>query len=60
MLEISDEIREMIMNKTPSHLIKEKAVALGMQTLKSAGWDKIKQGYTTIEEVLRVTQEEES
>ena len=58
MLEISDEIREMILQKMPSHQIKQKAVSLGMKTLKQSGWDKIKSGQTTVAEVLRVTQEE--
>jgi general secretion pathway protein E len=60
MLIISDEIRELILKKTPSHLIKQKAVSLGMKVLRQSGWEKIKQGATTIEEVLRVTQEEEA
>jgi len=60
MLIISDEIRELILKKSPSHLIKQKAVSLGMKALRQSGWEKIKQGVTTIEEVLRVTQEEES
>jgi len=58
MLVITDEIRELILNKVPSHQIKQKAVSLGMKPLRESGWDKIKQGITTVEEVLRVTQEE--
>ena len=58
MLVINDEIRELILKKVPSHQIKQKAVAQGMKVLRDSGWDKIKQGVTTIEEVLRVTQEE--
>jgi type II secretory ATPase GspE/PulE/Tfp pilus assembly ATPase PilB-like protein len=58
MLEINEEIREQILKKMPSTKIKQKAVALGMKTLRDSGWEKIKQGVTTIEEVLRVTQEE--
>ena len=60
MLTISDEIRELILKKNPSHLIKQKAVSLGMKALRQSGWEKIKQGVTTIDEVLRVTQEEET
>jgi len=58
MLEISDEIREMILKKLPSHQIKEKAVSSGMKVLKEAGLEKVREGVTTIEEVLRVTQED--
>jgi type II secretory ATPase GspE/PulE/Tfp pilus assembly ATPase PilB-like protein len=31
----------------------------GMRTLRMDGWEKVKNGITTIEEVLRVTQSEE-
>jgi type II secretory ATPase GspE/PulE/Tfp pilus assembly ATPase PilB-like protein len=58
MMEISDEIREMVLKRIPSHQIKERAVVSGMKTLKAVGWDKVKNGLTTMEEVLRVTQEE--
>lgn len=53
---ISDEIRDLILGKSPSHIIKERAVALGMHTLKQDGWDKVLTGITTPEEVMRVTQ----
>ena len=59
MLEVSDEIREMILKKLPAHRIKEKAVSSGMKVLKEAGLEKVKEGLTTPEEVLRVTQEEQ-
>jgi type II secretory ATPase GspE/PulE/Tfp pilus assembly ATPase PilB-like protein len=58
MLVVTDEIRDAILKKVPSHQIKQKAVSLGMKTLRDAGWGKIRQGLTTIDEVLRVTQEE--
>ncbi len=60
MLVITDEIRDMVLRKLPSHQIKDKAVALGMKTLKESGWNKIKEGFTTVEEVIRVTHEEEA
>jgi hypothetical protein len=31
----------------------------GMRTLRQDGWEKVKAGVTTVEEVLRVTQNEE-
>ncbi len=58
LLVITDEIREMILMKSPSHQIKQKAVSMGMKVLKQAGLNKVKQGLTTLEEVLRVTQED--
>lgn len=53
---INEAIKSLILTKAPSHIIKEKAVKLGMHTLKQDGWDKVLAGMTTPEEVLRVTQ----
>ncbi|MFH0986385.1 MAG: ATPase, T2SS/T4P/T4SS family [Candidatus Omnitrophota bacterium] len=53
---INEGIKSLILTKAPSHVIKEKALELGMHTLKQDGWDKVLSGMTTPEEVLRVTQ----
>jgi type II secretory ATPase GspE/PulE/Tfp pilus assembly ATPase PilB-like protein len=37
--------------------VRQKAGSLGMQTLAGDGWHKVAQGLTTVQEVLRVTQE---
>jgi type II secretory ATPase GspE/PulE/Tfp pilus assembly ATPase PilB-like protein len=58
-LEITDGIRKLILGKKDSTIIKEVARKNGMRTLREDGWLKVKQGMTTISEVLRVTQEEE-
>ncbi len=58
LLMISDDIRELILDKAPSNVIKEKGRKNGMKTLREAGWDKVRQGISTISEVLRVTQVE--
>jgi type II secretory ATPase GspE/PulE/Tfp pilus assembly ATPase PilB-like protein len=55
---LDDELRQMILARAASGDIKAKAVAKGMTTLRRAGWGKVKEGKTTIEEVIRVTQEE--
>lgn len=52
---ISDEIKELILAGATSLEIKKEAVRLGMLTLRMAGITKIKEGVTTIEEVLRCT-----
>ena len=57
LLLIDDEIRGMITNKSEANLIKQKAVSKGMTTLRQAGIEKVLSGITTLEEVLRVTQE---
>ncbi len=58
LLMMNDDIRELILDKTPSNVIKEKGRSQGMKTLREAGWDKVKSGISTVSEVLRVTQVE--
>ena len=57
-LPVGDEIRELIMRRATVKDIKDKAIALGMRTLREDGIEKVKRGVTTIDEVLRVTQVE--
>ena len=54
-LEINDPVRELIMMGANSVELRKKAVEEGMLTLRMSGLEKIKQGITTIEEVLRET-----
>jgi general secretion pathway protein E len=58
LLPIDAELCSMIIRRTPAGTIKEYAVSKGMLTLREDGLDKVRQGITTIEEVLRVTQED--
>ncbi|NOY64894.1 MAG: Flp pilus assembly complex ATPase component [Nitrospirae bacterium] len=58
LLIINDEIREMIMEKATTRELRQKAIEQGMRTLREDGLEKVKQGITTIDEVLRVTQVE--
>jgi len=58
LLEIDDEIRQLVLKNVDSSTIKRKAMAKGMLTLREDGADKISRGMTTLEEVLRVTQED--
>ncbi len=58
-LRVTDEIQKLIVGKKDSNVIKEAARKEGMRTLREDGWLKVKQGMTTVSEVLRVTQEEE-
>jgi type II secretory ATPase GspE/PulE/Tfp pilus assembly ATPase PilB-like protein len=53
-LVIDDEIRELIMNKSSAGDIAKAAKKKGFKSLLEAGVDKIKQGVTTPEEVIRV------
>jgi type IV pilus assembly protein PilB len=50
---IDDEIREQILMRAQSREMKKKAIEKGMLTLRRSGLIKIKNGVTSIEEVLR-------
>ena len=58
LLLIDSEICSMVIRRTPAGVIKEYAVSRGMRTLRDDGLAKVAAGITTIEEVLRVTQED--
>jgi type II secretion system protein E len=59
LLLVSETLRPLIMNRAPATTIAQRAIEAGMRTLRTDGWNKVKAGETTIEEVLRVTQIEE-
>ena len=54
---IDGEIRRMILDKASSDMIRQHLVAKGMTPLRESGWEKVREGITTVEEILRVTQE---
>ncbi|MEM7402545.1 MAG: type II secretion system ATPase GspE [Myxococcota bacterium] len=56
---VNDDIRQLILKRCDSSAVKHKARQLGMNTLREDGANKVKQGLTTVEEVTRVTREEE-
>ena len=58
LLLVDSELTSMIIRQAPAGAIKEYAVSHGMRTLREDGLAKAAAGITTIEEVLRVTQEE--
>src|SRR4030043_410148 len=52
---LKDEIKEMILEGASADELKKTALRLGMKTLRISGLNKIKEGITSIEEVMRVT-----
>jgi len=60
LIQITDSIRPLIVNRVSSAEIKMEAMKNGMKTLRDDGWHKVLTGVTTIEEVLRVTEEDEA
>jgi general secretion pathway protein E len=57
LLEVDDQIREHIKNRADSVTIKETALRKGMATLFEDGLMKARAGITTLDEVMRVSQE---
>ena len=57
---MSEALRPLVIERAPSTTIKQAACARGMRTLRDDGWAKVKAGVTTVEEVARVTQEDEA
>ncbi len=55
LLNITEPIRELITARAPSVVLKQKAIELGMNTLREDGLRNIYMGKTTIEEVLKYT-----
>ena len=56
-LPIDNEIRKEVTENSDAERIKEVAIGNGLVTLRQDGWQKVKNGMTTIREVLRVTAE---
>jgi type IV pilus assembly protein PilB len=54
-LDLSDQIREMILARRPASEIRKEAIKEGMTTLRQAGLEKVFRGETTLREINRVT-----
>ena len=54
-LKITDPVRDLISERKPTLVIRDKAVEMGMRTLREDGIRCILDGYTTVEEVLKYT-----
>jgi general secretion pathway protein E len=55
---IDDEIRSLVMQKADGATLRRSCTARGMKLLRQDGADRIVAGHTTVEELLRVTQED--
>ena len=54
-LDLSDSIREMILDRRPPSEIRKAAIKEGLTTLRQAGVEKVVRGETTLREINRVT-----
>jgi len=57
LMELNEELRASVMRNEDASLITALARRNGMRNLREDGWDKVRRGVTTADEVLRVTQE---
>jgi type II secretory ATPase GspE/PulE/Tfp pilus assembly ATPase PilB-like protein len=57
MMDVDDEIRKLIMANADATELTKAARLHGMRSLREDGWKKIRDGVTTVDEVMRVTQE---
>jgi len=57
---VTEEIRALVMSHAPAHELRKVAVAQGMHSLRNDGLRLVREGRTTLEEVLRMTKEEMS
>jgi general secretion pathway protein E len=58
LFEITEEVRSLTLRRVSTREIRRHAIESGMVTLRLDGWAKAQEGVTTVDEVLRVTQED--
>ena len=56
-MELNDEVRKLIMANADAADITALARRNGMRNLREDGWMKVREGISTVEEVMRVTQD---
>jgi type IV pilus assembly protein PilB len=54
-LSVTDPIRNLINERQPTLVIREKAIALGMTTMRDHGIQCLLDGYTTVDEIVKYT-----
>ena len=54
-MEVSETLRDLIMTNAPVTELRQAAMAEGMLTLRQSGLEKVREGLTTLEEVVRET-----
>jgi len=55
LLMVNDEVRELVVQRASSGVIQQASLRNGLRLLREDGWDKVRAGITTPEEVLRVS-----
>lgn len=60
MMAITDELRTLILQRAPAHEMRKVANKDGMRSLRDDGWRLVREGKTTINEVMQNTKDESS
>lgn len=55
---MKEEVKELVLSRASTTEIKKEAIRMGMKTLRQSGILKVKNGLTTVEEVLRSTMDD--
>jgi general secretion pathway protein E len=58
LLNVSDAVKQLILQRASAGMIRDAGVKQGMRTLREDGWRTVREGVTSVGEVVRVTQEE--
>ena len=59
LMAVTDEIRSLILQRAPAHELRKVAAKQGMRNLREDGWRVVRDGRTTVEELIRNTKDEE-
>ncbi|MDB5296243.1 MAG: xpsE 3, partial [Phycisphaerales bacterium] len=59
MMPVTDEVRSLVLSRSSSRDIRKVAVRQGMKSLREDGWRLVGEGRTTVEEVMRMTKDED-
>ena len=54
---MTEDLRELTVERVPASKIKQMALKEGLKTLRMSALEKVQQGESTVEELIRVTQE---
>jgi type II secretory ATPase GspE/PulE/Tfp pilus assembly ATPase PilB-like protein len=54
---VDDAVRRAILDHASADQIRTKAIDLGMRTLREDGWRTVREGTTTLSEIIRVTRD---
>ena len=58
MMAVTDDVRARILDRAAAHELRKIAVRDGMRSLREDGWRVVREGRTTVEEVIQNTKDE--